>query len=106
MSTRHADSESPPRQERFASSPEYAKGLLANLVAPRSELITEQKHRQLIWFLQRESWQPGGLEKVAAEILGQYLERIATRSMQKYGSKPGQIYNAEQVRAIRKEFPR
>lgn len=102
-STRRAAPGTPPRQERFASSPQFEKGLMGNLVARRCEVIADKKQGELIWFLQGLSHELG-LEKVAAELIAKYPERIATRSMQKFGFKPGQIYNAEQVRAVRKEI--
>jgi len=49
--TRKADPGSSFRQERFASSPEFQRGLMANLVARRCELLSRAEDRDLFWFL-------------------------------------------------------
>ena len=66
-STRYAKEGSPLRQERFASSFEH--GLLANLVAKRCAEIDPSADRAAIWFAQSESWESGGLDFLASEIL-------------------------------------
>ncbi|HEY0550615.1 MAG TPA: hypothetical protein VGF13_13505, partial [Verrucomicrobiae bacterium] len=105
MSTpRHAEEGSRFRQERFASSAEYDRGLMANLVVKRAEALTCAEDRKLIWALQLFSHQEGGLKKVCSEIVRLWPDRIASPSMQKFGTKPGQIYTAEQVRVVRKEI--
>jgi hypothetical protein len=91
------------KQERFASSAEYERGLMANLVAKRCGVIERTEDRELIWTLQFLSHRPGGLKKLAADLLAKYPERIATDSMRKIGMKPRQIYSAEQVRIVREE---
>lgn len=103
-STRRATEGSPFRQERFASAPEFERGLMANLVAKRCTMLEKPEDRRLIWFLQLLSHQDGGLKKVAADLIRRYPARIATPSMQKFGFKAGQIYSAAQVRLIREEM--
>ena len=58
-STRRAAPGTHPRQERFASSPQFERGLMANLVALRCEVIADKKQRELIWFLQGLSHELG-----------------------------------------------
>jgi hypothetical protein len=58
----------PLRQERYCSSPELERGLLANLVAKRCEVLADREDRELIWFLQYLSHGNGGLKKVAADL--------------------------------------
>ena len=60
MNTRHAPPGSPLRQERFASS--YDRGILANLVVKRGNVMESPELRALAWFYQWLSGQPGGLE--------------------------------------------
>ncbi|HEY5298096.1 MAG TPA: hypothetical protein VIK59_09220 [Verrucomicrobiae bacterium] len=60
--------------------------------------------RELIWFVQLLSHLPGGIKKLAADLITQFTERIATDSMRKFGMKAGQIYSAEQVRIVRAEI--
>lgn len=109
MSTRKttAPDNSPLSQERYMSSPEYAelRGLSGTAVAPRAAIVDDLAIRRLIWFLQARSIESGGLKRVAREVLEQFHGRIGTPSMHKFGMKPGQVYNAEQVRAIRAELP-
>lgn len=82
-STRHAPEGAPLRQERYMSSPEYAnrRGLLGNLVAQRCELLDNESHRSLIYFLQALSHRAGGLDKVAERLLLS-APRIPNRSEQ------------------------
>ncbi len=109
MSTRKtsAPDNSPLSQERYMSSPEYAelRGLSGTAVAPRAAIVDDPAIRRLIWFLQARSIEAGGLKRVAREVLEQYPGRIGTPSMHKFGMKLGQVYNAEQVSAIRAELP-
>ena len=104
-STRHAKPGEPLNQERFCSSVEFEQGLLANLVARRGSKIENAAERELLFFLQYLSHQPGGLKKVASDILAMFPNRVGTVSMQKFGTKPGQAYSAEQVRQVQAEIP-
>jgi len=103
-STRRASEGRPFRQERFASAPEFERGLMANLVAKRCGLLDRPADRQLIWFLQLLSHQAGGIKQLAAELMAKYPGRVATETMRKFGTKPGKVYSAAQVRVLRKEF--
>jgi len=104
-STRRATGNGPLRQERFASSPEFERGLMANLVATRCSVLDRAEDRELIWFLQLLSHKGGGLKKLAAEFCQRYPQHLATDSMRRIGNKPGQVYSASQVRAVRAEIP-
>jgi hypothetical protein len=66
--TRRASPDNPLRQERYCSSPEFERGLLANLVAKRCEVLADRGERELIWFLQYLSHCNGGLRKVANDL--------------------------------------
>jgi hypothetical protein len=102
--TRRASEGSAFRQERFASSQEYERGLMANLVAKRCSILDRAEERELVWFIQLVSHQPGGIKKLATDLIAGFPERIATDSMRKFGTKAGQIYSATQVRAVRAEI--
>lgn len=99
-STRHAEANSPFRQERYASSARFERGLMGNLVARRCELLTRDEDKDLVWWLQLASWQPGGLAKLAADLIAGFPARVASPLMLKYGCKPGQIYSAEKTKAV------
>lgn len=103
-STRRATDSIKFRQERFASAPEFERGLMGNLVAKRCALLERREDRQLIWFLQLLSHEAGGLGTLAADLTERYPERVATETMQKYGTKPGQAYSVKQVKNLREEF--
>jgi hypothetical protein len=92
------------RQEAFASSPDFDRGLLGNLVAARCQRLTDREEIAVLWWLQQISWREGGLERFAGEFLEANRACIGTRSMLRFGTKEGQIYTAEQVRAVRKEM--
>lgn len=103
--TRRQTTPGPLRQERFASSQEFDTGLKANLVAKRCSVLERAEDRALIWFLQLLSHLDGGLKQLAAQMLERFPDRLATPAMQRFGFKPGQIYNASQVKAVRAELP-
>lgn len=92
------------RQEAFASSPDFERGLLGNLVAARCQRLTDREEIAVLYWLQQISWREGGLEGFANEFLEANSGRIGTRSMFKFGMKEGQIYTADQVRAVRSEM--
>jgi hypothetical protein len=103
-STRYAKPGSPLNQNRYASSGEFNPGLRANLVAMRCSVLESPEDRELIWMLQEISLRDDGLKGFAAEILARFAHRLGTRSMRQFGLTAKQSFNAEQVRAIRKEF--
>jgi hypothetical protein len=67
-------------QERYCSAEEFSRGLLANVVAKRCELVKRPEDRELIWFLQLLSHRCG-LDQVAAEVIEKFPDRIAAPSM-------------------------
>jgi hypothetical protein len=103
--TRRQSTNGPIRQERYASSPEFERGLAATLVAKRCTVLDRAEDRELVWFIQLLSHQEGGLKRFAAELCAQFAERVATPAMQRLGAKPGQVYNAKQVEQVRAELP-
>src|ERR1035438_141503 len=105
-STRTAKDDSVFNQSRYASSPEFERGLIANLVAKRCALLTAKADRELIWFVQYLSHQPGGLAAVAADLIEQFSHRLGTPAMLKIGKQAGQKYKASEVAEIRWEIPR
>jgi hypothetical protein len=64
--TRHAEDDSF-HQERFCS--EFCRGLLANIVAKKCDLVSSREDRQLIWSLQLLSHSEGGLEDLATRLV-------------------------------------
>lgn len=102
--TRHARAGTSLRQERFASSPELQRGLMANLVVKRTSVLRDAEERKLIWAVQLLSHEEGGLQKLAEELLRLWPDRIASPTMQKIGTEPERIYTAAQVRVIREEI--
>lgn len=77
------------------------------VVSAKAELQGDERKRQLLYFLQMRSIEDGGLRKVADEFLKRFKQRFGTASMHKFGCRPGQVYNREQVLAVRAElFPR
>lgn len=103
--TRRQSADGPLRQERYASSPEFERGLAATLVAKRCTVLERAEDRELVWFIQLLSHQEGGLKRLAAELCARFPDRIATPAMQRLGAKPGQMYNTRQVEQVRAEMP-
>jgi len=104
-STRKAKDDSVFHQARYASSPEFERGLIANLVARRCSLLDARKDRELLWFIQYLSHQPGGMAAIAKDLIGKYPDRLQTPAMAAISMNPRKILDAEQVRSIRQELP-
>jgi hypothetical protein len=105
-STRKAKDDSVFHQGRYASSPEFERGLIANLVAKRCALLDAKADRELIWFIQFLSHQEGGLAAFAKDLIAIHADNLQTPVMAEIGMKPGKICNADQVRKIRKSLPK
>jgi hypothetical protein len=85
MSTRKAKDDSVFHQARYASSPEFERGLIANLVAKRAAILDDPADRELIWFIQYLSHRPGGLPAVSRDLISTH--GIQTASLEKLGQK-------------------
>jgi hypothetical protein len=96
-STRRAKDNSAFHQSRFASSPEFERGLMGNLVAKRCALLNDNTDRELVWFIQFLSHQEGGLSAIAKDLILKYSSRIQTHEMAKIGITLGNIYSADEV---------
>jgi len=106
MTTRRAKDDSVFHQNRYASSPEFERGLIATSVAKRVSIIDDKADRELLWFLQYLSRQEGGLAAVAGDLVKKYPDGIGTRTMVEIGKAGSKIYNADEVRRIRNSLPR
>lgn len=82
-STRYAQGDRAMRQERFASAPEFdeLRGISAVATAARAALLNDPSSRELIWWLQALSLQPGTLKRLAADLLENFPDRIGSPSM-------------------------
>jgi hypothetical protein len=103
-STRRASDDSVFHQHRYASSGEFERGLLANLVAKRAALLDDKEQIELIWFIHFLSHQPGGVAALSDALLTDYPDRLQTKEMAAMKLRRGRICNAEQVRKLRKHF--
>lgn len=104
-STRRATDDSTFHQNKYASSPEFERGLSAKLVAKRVSVIQDRADRQLIWFLQYLSHQEGGLTAVSGQLLEKYPEKVATAAMLQTGKSENKNYTADEVAKIRLDMP-
>ena len=104
--TRHAKDPTVYHQHRFMSDPLLAeqRGLLGNLVAERAALLLSRSKRELIFFLQGESLKPGGLKRVAQEIVTMFPERLGTPTMHRVGNSRAAVYGAKEAQAIEDEL--
>jgi len=105
-STRTAKDDSVFRQERYASSEDFERGLKANAVAKKCSIVRDKNERELLWFIQYLSHKDGGLEAVAEDLIKKNPNRIQTPAMAEIGMADGRILTTDEVLKIRKEFPR
>lgn len=96
-STRIAKPGSPRRQERFASSPAFEKGLKGNLVAKRCALLDDSETQELLWFIQDQSHSPGGLNALVEALLEANPEAHVTPLMRKFGAAAGARWTGDQM---------
>lgn len=94
------------RQDAFASSSQFESGVLGNLVAARCQLLADREEIAMLWWLQRISWREGGLEKFAEQLLEEFGSEVGTASMRVYGTQPGRVYTADEVKVVRGELYR
>lgn len=104
-STRYAAEGSVPRQERFASDPEYAGGINALLAAKRIALVEDPEVQAVLWYIQFRSLQPLGLRDLAKELTDFFPDRVGSPAMRRIGLKSEKTYGPKVVREIRAEIP-
>jgi hypothetical protein len=93
--------------DRFASSPEYARGgVPANLVTKRCDLLPEAPDREFCRAVNYFLHQPGGAAQFCTGFLRNAGGQLGTPLMRKLGIRPGTIYSSEQAQAIRREIER
>lgn len=86
-STRKAKDGAVFQQARFASSPEFERGLIANLVARRASVLDAAEDRDLVWFIHYLSHQAGGLPAAVKDFVSKYAGWITEAAMRELGKK-------------------
>jgi hypothetical protein len=106
MSTRRAEAGEPISQERYMSSPEFSNLQCINghAVAKRCALLVSPEKKELLWFLQGLSLQPGALRQLANELVEMYPDRIGTPAMRRIGSNASRPYSKEQTAEVLSEI--
>lgn len=106
MSTRRASPSAPFSSEKYMSSPEFMelRGVSGTAVAARTAILNDPELRRLLWALQSLSLEPGGLRKVAEDLVALYPERIGSPTMHSSGCKPGKILPLETLMKIHREL--
>jgi DNA transposition AAA+ family ATPase len=94
--TRHAKPGSEMNDERYASDPLLCKGIKAGDVVRRCETL-DPEWIETALFLQYVSNLPGSLDKLAADLLTEFPERLGTASTQRLGLKPRDLMTSNQV---------
>lgn len=92
------------RQDAFASSVDYERGILGNLVAARCQTLSDANVIATLWWLQQVSWRDGGLTQFASDFLKGHSHLFGTPCMHDFNLKAGHIYNASQIAQIRREW--
>jgi len=100
-STRKSKNDFVFHQSRYASSPEFERGLIANLVARRCSVLDNPIDRELIWFLQYLSHQSGGLDGIANQLKINCPDLFQTKEMMNLGIKLDEVLNTAKVIKIR-----
>jgi hypothetical protein len=104
-STRHA-TDGELHQERYLSGPafEEKRGLKGHHVAERAALLDDPRARSLLFFLQALSHRPGGMQKVARDLIAMFPERLGSPTMHRIGGGPGKRFSPEESARIGDEL--
>ena len=87
------------------SDPAMNRGLLANCVAARARSGSQRRAPEAHFeWLQKESWKPGGLDAIAAEIIERWPDRFGTKTMLKLGTAADRVYSTEECVEARGSF--
>lgn len=88
------------------SSPEYAelRGVMGNAVTAKAAILTSDRKRSLLFFLQALSLEKGGLRAGAERLFEMFPERVGTPSMVADGVRAGRKLTDRQVGKIRFEL--
>ncbi len=84
---------------------ETQSGIPAERVAARTSQLERASDVALVWYVQRRSWEDGGLALLAKELRSITPSPLGTNSMAVLGTEPGKVYTASQVQAVRAELP-
>lgn len=103
-STRYSKNGSQLSQERWCSSADFDTGINANLAAKRINLLTDDRIKNILWFIQWKSIQPGGLGLFARQLLEVCADRFGSPSLRKLKKAQGKL-SSEQVKEIMREWP-
>ncbi|HEX3717108.1 MAG TPA: hypothetical protein VH595_03995 [Verrucomicrobiae bacterium] len=95
--------------QNFIIRPEVAAAKLAalkNLQAPKFREAIAKKPRliELLWFIQAQSLQAGGIDKLAEDFLSTFADSIGTAAMHRIG-KTDQPYTASERQEVIASFP-
>jgi len=79
------------------SSPEFAelRGINTIAATAKASILSSDRERSLIYFLQGISLAPGGLTKFTRQLLEKFPEKIGTPTMHRVGTKAGKVYSGE-----------
>jgi hypothetical protein len=93
-------------QNGWASAPEFddLRGLSGTAVALKAELFDDPKTKTLLYFLQGVSLLPGGVRRIASELIEMFPERIGSPTMIKIGCKAGKRLSQAERDAIDEEL--
>jgi len=105
-STRRVNDGQRRKQNGWASATEFdeLRGLNGTAVALKAELFDDAKTKELLYFLQGVSLLPGGVRRIASELIEMFPERIGSPTMIKIGCKPGKRLTQEERAAIDEEL--
>ncbi len=106
MSTRRVKPGTRRTQHGWASAPEFdeLRGLNGSAVAFKAALLDDPRKRALLYFLQAHSLKPGGIKRIACELMEMFPDRIASPTMFKIGCRPGKRLSQKERDEIAEEL--
>ena len=93
-------------QEKFMSAPEFReiRAIPGNLVAAKTQLYPERRHRELLLWLQAVSNRPGGIKQLARDLVKEFPDRLGCRTMHAKGTKGNISYTDKEAGMIIEEL--
>ena len=83
-STRHVQEGAACTPFGLASAPQYAeqRGICGTIVAAKARLMDAPEKRSRLFFLQAQSMRPGGLKRLAQELVEIFPARLGSRTLE------------------------
>src|ERR1051326_4688640 len=91
-------------QERYCSAPELqGEGINGLAAAKRIRIIDDGSVREILWFIQSQSLQTRGLQRLCDELISAFPERVGTPMLRKLAISKRRTIKRSEIWKLRTE---